>query len=298
MPPLPRDALVLVNPAAGAGTAGERADDVAARLRAHGMTVECITTRSADHAVELAAAADPATLLLPLGGDGMIARVAEGALTSGALVTPLPAGRGNDLVRALGVRRDTSYVLDRLPRTRERRIDVGTVNGRTFLGTAIVGYAAEASRLANAVKKHRSALVYTAAGVVTAFRSSPLRFDVKVSGPDGEVRWEVDGWNLSIGNSGRHGGGLTATPGASVDDGLLHVCFTTGRRFHQLASSAALERGGNQTRLSHVRTARGTQVSVAVNGDTESAVFADGDELTHTPAVFGVREKALRLLVP
>lgn len=290
-------ATVLVNPAAGAGTAGSTAEAVVATLRSLGFEPELVETTSAGHATDLAARAASDDLLLPLGGDGMISFVAHGCLESGALLTPLPAGRGNDFVRGLGLPRDTLAVTRGLSTAAERRIDVGTVGDRTFVGTATVGFDALTNATANRLKQIRSAVVYTAAGVRTAFAMKPAHFALTTDGPDGVRHESFDGWNVSVGNSGRHGGGLTATPGADLADGLLEVVVTHGTRFDQLATSALLERGGHHVRLPQVHQWQATTVELTATGadGLPLQIYADGDPIGQSPATIGIRPAALRL---
>ncbi|MBC9955821.1 diacylglycerol kinase family protein [Yimella sp. cx-51] len=290
-------ALVLVNPAAGAGTAGTSADAVVATLRSLGFEASLMHTSSAEHAVHCAAQAAPDDLVLPLGGDGMISFVAQGCVASGALLTPLPAGRGNDFVRGLGLPRDTLAVTRTLSTASERVVDVGRIGERTFVGTATIGFDALTNERANRRRRIRGAVVYTAAGVGVALRMKPARFEVRTDGPEGQREERFTGWNLSIGNSGRHGGGLTATPGADLADGLLDVVVTQGSRFDQLAASALLERGGHHVRLPYVQQWRATQIEVTAT-DRHGApleVFADGDPISSTPATIRVEPGALRL---
>lgn len=290
-------ATVLVNPTAGAGTAGTSAELVASTLTGLGFEPRVVHTRSAEHAIELAAQASAQDLMLPLGGDGMISFVADGCVRSGALLCPLPAGRGNDFVRGLGLPRDTLAVARGLGAASERRIDVATIGERIFVGTASVGFDALANARANRLRRMRGALVYTAAGLQTAFTTRPLQFRVSTEGPDGTREESFTGWNVSVGNSGRHGGGLTATPGADLADGLLDVVITRGRRFDQLAGSALLERGGLHVRLPHVQAWRATQVRIeAVDRDGSALeIYADGDPIATAPTTIGIRAGALRL---
>lgn len=290
-------ATVLVNPSAGGGTGHTSEQDVLATLRSLGFSPESVHTRSAEHAVEVAAQASPDDLLLPLGGDGMISFVAAGCVQSGARMTPLPAGRGNDFVRGLGLPRNTLAVTRALAGGTERLVDVATADGRVFVGTAVVGYYALSNARANRMRRLKSGLVYTAAGVQTALTTKPMTFTVRSSGGDGDREETFEGWSVAVGNSGRHGGGLTATPGADLADGLLDVLVVTGRGLHRLAPAALLERGGNQVRLPHVHTWRAETVHItAVDHNGEPLeVYADGDPVTVAPTDIAVKTGALRL---
>ena len=61
-----------------------------------------------------------------------------------------------------------------------RRIDVGEVNGKRFLGIVSVGFDSDANRLANETRWLRGNLVYAYAGVRTLLGWKPARFTVRV----------------------------------------------------------------------------------------------------------------------
>ena len=115
--------------------------------------------------------------------DGLLGAVASGAMESGALVAPLPGGRGNDFARAVGITDGILTVAKGLPTATERRVDIGEVAGTRFLGVAAVGYDSVANRIANE-SRLRGPLVYTVGGVKAVFRTRPRRFVLTV---DGEV---------------------------------------------------------------------------------------------------------------
>src|SRR5215216_327595 len=134
-----RDLCLIVNPTAGAG----RAAKLLGRVE---------RTTSMEHARELArGAAAAGETVAAMGGDGLTGAVA-GELRDGAgVLAVLPGGRGNDFARKLGIPADPVAACALL-RGEERRIDLATANGRTYLGILSAGLDSDANEIANATR--------------------------------------------------------------------------------------------------------------------------------------------------
>ena len=75
-----------------------------AALTAAGASYEVRVSTSLAHAAELAAqAAAAGEVIVAVGGDGMAGALAGAAARSGGTLGIIPAGRGNDLARVLGI---------------------------------------------------------------------------------------------------------------------------------------------------------------------------------------------------
>ncbi|WP_229659829.1 diacylglycerol/lipid kinase family protein [Tersicoccus solisilvae] len=284
-------ARLIVNPTARRGRAAATAPRVEDVLRSHGWAVQTTLTTSARHAVEVAERADPEDLLVALGGDGLLARVAEGALASGALVAPLPAGRGCDFIRAIGGSRDPMIACAALPAAVETRVDVGLAGDRPFLGVATVGYDSAANRYANAAPAAvPSALVYAWGGARALATTRATRWSVDV---DGRAH-EFDGWNVAIGNSGRYGAGMKVNPAASLTDGLLDVTTVEGLPRWRYPFLLPRLYAGSHIDGVTLRADRGA--AITVHAPARQTVYADGDVVGRTPMTFTVLPGALRVL--
>lgn len=288
-----RDALIIANPAARNGEARAMIPVAADVLRAHGWSVDVAVTTSAEHAVELAAAGGPdQQLLVALGGDGLVARVAEGAIRSGALVAPLPGGRGCDFMRALGGSRDLYEAASALPFASERRVDVGMAGSTPFLGVATVGYDSRANDHANEAPAWLpGGLVYAYGGAraLAETRSTSITLTM-----DGTVR-TFDGWSVAIGNSGRYGAGMKVNPEARLDDGELDVTTVEGLPWWKYPM--LLPRYFKGTHIDGVDIRADRAREIEVSAPSGYRVYADGDIVGETPMTFTVQPEALRILV-
>jgi len=254
-------------------------------------------TRSLEHADQLCdAALQEERVVVALGGDGLMGRVAGAVSSGGGLMAVLPGGRGNDLVRALGLPRDPVAACGVLSTGTEVAVDLGWVSSadgeRAFVGIASIGFDSDVQErvLRTSLPLGQAVYAYGALAAVVTWR--PTTFHGTV---DGE-RFSLTGWAVAVSNSGRYGGGMRLAPDASVRDGLLDL-VTTGAigkgRF--LRSFPKVFRGTHVDEPAFaVRHARVVEVSA----DRAFRVFADGDPVGTLPATISVRPGALRLLLP
>ncbi|WP_194291573.1 diacylglycerol/lipid kinase family protein [Cumulibacter manganitolerans] len=293
------DALhLLINPRSAYGRE-ERRSRIERLLRTQGYEVTTHVTAAAGDAENHTAALGPDALVAVVGGDGTIAEAARGAVRSGAVLIPLPGGRGNDLCRYFGIGLDLERAVQQLPTYAERRIDAGSIDGRVFVGVATIGFDAIANDFANR-SKVRGKTVYAVSALRALARWKPMTFTLLV---DGEPRTLV-GTSVVIGNTGRYGGGMRICPRAEVDDGLLDL-VTIGKvgRLDFVRTLPKVFTGSHlahpQVHMEQVRTVR----VEAVEGGRRAhrrrmAIYADGDRVAAVPVEVSVLPDAVRMLLP
>src|SRR5205085_11520334 len=95
---------LLVNPAAAGGKALDAVAPVRTELERLGAELRVVETHSGDHAQVVARDAGAAgETVVSIGGDGMVGTLAGGLAGSDAPLAIVPAGRGNDFARVLGI---------------------------------------------------------------------------------------------------------------------------------------------------------------------------------------------------
>lgn len=305
----PRAFALVVNPTAGGGRAARTAEQATGRLRSCGAAVRTVRTRDAAHAAaEARAAFDAGEVAVAVGGDGMLRILADAAAgRPDAVVGLIPAGRGNDFARYLGLPTGTRAAVDALLDGEEARVDTGLVRDaegveRTFLSMVSVGFDAEANRIANAAPSALGGLVYVwgVLGALAGLRPVPVRATTVDGARDVRVLL------LAVANAGAYGGGMHMAPHASLGDGELDVVAVRhpGRRDDRcdwrdrLLLLRVLPRvfRGTHVRTRHVDVSRTT--SVRVEADGPLVAYADGDPIGVLPLEISTRPASLRLLVP
>lgn len=278
---------LVANPHAGGGRCARILPTYQRLLADHDVVLT--VTRDIDHADILAVQAiSEDRVVVPVGGDGLVGRVAGAVSAHDGVLGVLPGGRGNDFARALGIPADPAGAVAALLASTERRIDLGDVDGRAYVCIASVGFDSVVQEFALRTRLPLGGHVYTVGALLEAARWKPVTFTV-----DGA---RLVGWSVAIANTGMYGGGMRLAPGADPADGQLDVVTTarTGRlRF--LASFPKVF-AGTHVELPEVSVTRAT--SVRIDADRPLRVFADGDPIGTLPVTITVRPGALRLLAP
>lgn len=298
--PVPPPLVAVVNPISGGGASHQQWPAVAAELERLGVKdVSVIESQSSEHATEVAAqAAGRGAVTVAVGGDGHVRDVARGVLTvDGARLGIAAAGRGNDLVRHLGLPSEPVQIAEVLVGGTVRPIDVLDVaraDGSTALavGNVYGGIDSQATELINRLR-WMGPLAYRVAPVLTAVRWKPMQIALSVDGVSRVTAAHL----VVIANSGDYGHGLRMVPSASVDSGHLDVLVVDGRssRLNLARLMADAKRGEHRSRDDiEVLTGRHVEFSI----DRPVPVHSDGDYLGESPVTVSLREKKLPILVP
>ena len=289
-----RRVTLLCNPSAGGGRAAKILPRAERALRDLGVGFHTEVTRDLEHARELTrVAAQAGEPTVTLSGDGLVGCVV-GVLREfpGAVLGILPGGRGNDTARMLGIPRDVDAACAVVARGVARDLDVGDVDGRSFIGIASLGLDAEANRFANAAPARLGRLVYVY-GVLHALAAwRHARFELRLDG----TPLSCTGYSVAACNSAFYGGGMRLAPDAEIDDGLLDVVLIGAHPKPRLAATLPKVFRGTHVEHPAVRVLRAAELRV--DADRPLAIYADGDPIGATPAAIRVLPRALRVLVP
>ncbi|HKB50727.1 MAG TPA: diacylglycerol kinase family protein [Solirubrobacterales bacterium] len=284
---------LLVNPASAHGRTLKLLPQLEQELDAHRIPFRVERTRGLDDGVERALrAVEGGEVPVVLSGDGLIGAVGGALAGSQTPLGIVPGGRGNDLARVLGIPSDPEAAVAMLAAGQTRRIDVGEVNGKRFLGIVSVGFDSEANRLANETKWLRGNLVYAYAGVRTLLGWKPARFTVRV----GEERERFTGYSVSVANSKAFGGGMLIAPDADLADGEFDVVTVGEVGKLRFLSNLPKVFKGTHVEEDEVRVFRAARLELSAS--RPFPVYADGEHLTDLPAALRVLPQALSVIVP
>jgi YegS/Rv2252/BmrU family lipid kinase len=288
-----RRLAVLVNPASAGGKSLRVLPEVEAELRRLGAQFRVVRSDSGDHAKQLARAmAEEGEVAVALGGDGLVGTLAGALSGTGAALAIVPSGRGNDFARVLEIPNDPAAAARLAYEGEPRALDVGSVDDKTFVGIASLGFDSDANRIANEAKVVRGNLVYAYAALRALAQWKPARFTVTI---DGERR-EFTGYAVAIANSKAYGGGMFVAPNAELDDGKLDVVLTAEHsKWRALRCLPKLFKG-THLEMPEVTVVRGEVVEV--DADRPFTVYADGDPLAELPATVTVSRRALNVIAP
>ena len=282
---------LVVNPSAGGGRSTTLLPAVRQAFDGHDLKVT--PTSSLTHADELVreAVADE-RVVVAMGGDGLVGRVAGAVASHRGVMGVVPGGRGNDFCRALGIPLDPVAAAQAVLSGTPRPVDLGLVNGVPFLGIASIGFDSDVQEQVLTTRLPLGNLVYLYGSLRVVLGWKHATFTVVADGQRSEVR----GWNVAVCNSGRYGGGMRLAPAASLVDGLLDVVTTgaTGR----LRFVRALPKVFKGTHVDEPTFSVTTARVVRLEADRPFRVFADGEPLTTLPASVEVRPGAVSVIAP
>ena len=211
---------LLVNPAARGGAHTGSATRAAERLRAHGVRTTILSGGSAAESSELLRTAIGlgTDAVAVAGGDGTVHLAIQELAGSGIPLGIIPAGTGNDLATALGLRElHPEAAADAISAGRTRRIDLARVirdDGSTaYFGTVLAsGFDSRVNDRANAMRWPRGGSRYNIAILIEFPTLAGIPYDVDLELPDGSrKRISGDLVMATVGN-----GATTAAASRSV----------------------------------------------------------------------------------
>jgi YegS/Rv2252/BmrU family lipid kinase len=291
-----RQFTAVVNPTAGGSTGAAALLQVARPLREAGAELDTEYSRSLAHARELALrAGERGRVVLAVGGDGIAGGIGGALSGTDTVLGLIPAGRGNDFARALGLPTAAADLARVLLRHEPRRVDTIEVESAAHpravvLGSVYAGVDALANRHANQSRVLRGAASYYAGGLraVTGWR--PASYRVTVDGTEHHHR----GYTVVAANSAYYGSGRVIAPAARVDDGLLDIVMIreAPRRLfftlmNELKTGAHIERP-------EVVVLRGREIRI--EADRPVPYGADGEVEADLPVTARVRPGDLSML--
>jgi len=288
-----RSFTALVNPISGRGRAAKSWEPLAERIGNAGARVRVEVTRSRDHAIELAttAAAD-GDVVVAVGGDGLVRDLAGAAVASGGTLGIIPAGRGNDLARALRLPSTVDGLATLLLEGPARAIDVLEINGTIVPGNVYAGLDSVANRIINNSRWMPGALLYRLAPIRAIATWKAARYTISADG----VTTTVKAHMVVLANSGAYGHGLQIVPPARLDDGLLDVLIVGDQPRRAVISF--MREAGQGTHVQRPEVSLSTAREVTLSADRPLPVCGDGDELGQLPVTVRLRPRALRILAP
>jgi YegS/Rv2252/BmrU family lipid kinase len=292
-----RNALVILNPAAGNSDAGTIRRALEHHFSGQERTYEVYETTGQERVAEIVRPALERgfDIVVAAGGDGTVSGVAGGLVRTGVPLGIIPVGTGNALARDLGIPLDLEEALSLLTGEHTTMdIDAMQVGDQFFVLNAGIGISALAVRSTKrAHKRHFGRIAYIWAGLKEFFGFQPRCFTIMV---DGE-RHQMRASEVMVLNSAGLGNPYVCWgPQIRLDDGRLDVRIVrakTALDYLGLAWSMLL---GQRKGHSHLRSLSAER-SVTVNANRPLPVQADGDLISRTPVQIQVVPRAVRVIV-
>lgn len=291
--------VFLVNPASGGGAAPEAVVPVARRLRDHGASVEVTYSPGPEACLALVAeAVGRGDVVVSVGGDGMLSSIAGAVAQHGGTLGIVPAGRGNDFARMLGIPDDPMAQADVLLAGNRRPVDLIAYGDRLVAGSVYAGVDARAAEIVDNARWVPKIAQYPLAALRALATYTPACYRVTIDG----VVHEFNGATVVVANSGYYGKGMHIAPAALVDDGLLDIIVIEAASRRGLMRSLPKVYDGGHVALDEVHVFTGTSVTLSATSRRPVPVGGDGEGLgvlpssQSAPATVSVRPGALTVI--
>lgn len=296
--------ILILNPTSGVSPLAEIHDTpesteelILARLRAYNIEPEVWHTTLEDSGESMAkqAADEHVDLVIAAGGDGTIHAVASGLVGRDTTLGIIPLGTMNNLALSLGIPQPVEAACAIIAGGETRAIDVGQINGQTFIEVAGIGIEAALFPAAEEFKSpgFLSTLRGVINGLLTLMTYQPTRLRIAF---DDKKRRPYQAIQVTICNAPYYGAHFQVAPNAVMDDGLLDVViYKTFSKLEYLQHAISISQGRRvfQPKITHRRVK-----SLRISTEHPVEIQADGLPHGHTPAVITVAPGALRVRIP
>jgi YegS/Rv2252/BmrU family lipid kinase len=285
---------LILNPSAGKGRAGGLRTFVSGFLEERGLRPVWHVTEGPEHAGTIVRGLPEEGFVVAVGGDGTVHEVAAACAGTRRTMGVLPAGSGNDYVKALGVGRGLRQALEVLIGGRVRVVDTAEVNGVPFNNGLGIGFDAEvAAGVAEApvYLGGTGRYLWSVGRLLRDFRCHEAGLVI-----DGEAI-EAKTILVAVALGTTYGSIFRLAPGAVLDDGLFDVVWSEEVNRAEVLRLIPSALRGTLAERRKVHTARAREVEVELFEEVPAHV--DGEMLLGTRRFRArVLPETLRIVAP
>ena len=240
------------------------------------------------------ALADGAETIFVWGGDGMVQRCVDVMAGTETRLAVLPAGTANLFASNMGIPDDLEEAVSVGLHGREKRLDVGKMNGEHFAVMAGAGLDARMIRDTDGGPKDKFGRLAYIWAASKNLRNEPFRARIEVNG---DLWYDDDASCLLVGNVGALFGGLEAFDNASPEDGQLELGVTHAESLGQWARTVARTAVGSASSSPFVQATKAERVDVEF--DRKILYELDGGDRKEVKRLkVKVKPDALTVMVP
>lgn len=212
--------LFIVNPISGKGNKNEVVQAIQKGMR--GTEFEIAYTEYPKHAIEIAkkAVEEKYYCVVAVGGDGSVNEVGQSLIGSKTMLGIVPCGSGNGLALHLKISLNAKKAIEQLKNACERKIDTVSINGKSFLSIAGIGFDAHIGwKFAEFGK--RGFLSYAKLSAREFFQYQAKEYLLEIDGKE----MISNAFLISFTKSGQFGNNVWIDPKAQLDDGHVSICI-------------------------------------------------------------------------
>ena len=279
--------LLAINPTSGRGRGATVGQQVANFLSERKIQYRIVTGANALQFQEnLRRESTTGSGVIAVGGDGLLHMAIQVAANANLPLVTIPAGTGNDFVRALGWNPEKPLEpLRAAINENPSLIDLGNVDGEYFGAIASTGFDSIVNERANRMRFPKGPTKYNVAMALELPKFQPLQYKFVIDGKS----YEREAMLIAAGNGSSYGGGMLVCPNADLQDGLLDLMIlnpVSKREFVMIFPSVY---EGKHIEHPQVEIIRAREIYI----EADAICYADGERVGPMPATISVAEKAL-----
>lgn len=291
-----RKILLVVNPYAGNGKAGKKAEAFLKAGQKAGIVASVVNTAGEGRMlaeIEAALSREEFDALIAIGGDGLVHTLLPIASSSKIPFGVIPAGTGNDFARSIGgFNLSTPELLNLIGNKSFTKIDLMQINSASYslLSAQILslGFDALVNERANSFYLLRGRAKYVLAMIRELSFFKPQQFTLTIDG----VAYERRAMLIAIANGPNYGGGMQIVPSADHADGLLDVLILNRVSTLELLKVFPKVYKGRHIKHPAIEIVQGKSIYVKA----QAKAYADGEFVGELPIDVKVMPEALRVL--
>jgi YegS/Rv2252/BmrU family lipid kinase len=229
------------------------------------------------------------------GGDGTINAVLDTVIAQKVVLIPIPLGTANDFARTLTLPDDLIDAARASIHGQIRMLDIGSVNGKSFVNAASIGVPADARKRINPdLKRTFGAISYAVANWQSWHEMDPLDLTITCADQDPQ---DMKLRQVTVTNGRYFGGGLRPSETKSPEDGLLHMFAIRDSVDTLNGLDIAAELLFGSVDDSSYATSMQCD-TITVDGEDGAPILADGEIIGKLPAKFTIRAAVLPVFAP
>lgn len=273
---------IVINPVSGGGKGAILGREVAGYFAKHDLDYKVITATSAqklksnlDSFLDLPEGRN-CQGVIAVGGDGLAHLVIQIVAPRRIPFTVIPAGTGNDLVRALGWELGSiTAQLNHVTTEKPTPIDLGMVDSEWFGAILSTGFDSVVNERANQMSWPKGPMKYNIAIARELPSFQPISYTIEL-----DTRLlQVEAMLIAVANGSSYGGGMKVCPDASMSDGLFDVMILHPVSKVEFVKVFPKVFKGEHVSHPQVRIYRSAKVSISSN----AIAYADGERIGGLP---------------
>ena len=273
---------IVINPVSGGGKGAVLGREVAGYFAKHDLDYTVITATTAqklksnlDTFLDLPEGRN-CQGVIAVGGDGLAHLVIQSVAPRRVPFTVIPAGTGNDLVRALGWGLDSiTTQLNFVTTEKPTPIDLGMVDSEWFGAILSTGFDSVVNERANQMSWPKGPMKYNLAIARELPSFQPISYTIELD----TQALQVEAMLIAVANGSSYGGGMQVCPDASMGDGLFDVMILHPVSKVEFIKVFPKVFKGEHISHPQVRIYRSAKVAISSN----AIAYADGERIGGLP---------------